>query len=302
MNKGILYAIGAYGLWGVFPIYWKLIQSVPALEIIGHRIIWTFVFLVLVLTLTKDWAVLKRASRERKTVLTFCLSALLLSINWLVYVYGVNSGFIVETSLGYFINPLVSMLLGIVFLREQLRLGQWIPVGLAFLGVVYLTVSYGALPWIALILAFSFGTYGLIRKTAPLGSLHGLTLETGLMCLLALPYLAILEATGEAAFGHQTTLTTILLLMAGVATGVPLLLFGAAARRIQLSELGFIQYIAPSTQFLIGVLIYGEDFSQDRVIGFSLIWLALLIYSLEGITNRRKEKKVNGTRSRSIAE
>lgn len=302
MSKGTLYAIGAYGLWGVFPIYWKLIQTVPALEIIGHRIVWTFVFLVLVLTLTKDWNTLKKASRERKTVLTFCLSASLLCINWLVYVYGVNNGFIVETSLGYFINPLVSMLLGIVFLRERLRPGQWLPVGLAFLGVLYLTVSYGALPWIALTLAFSFGTYGLIRKTAPLGSIHGLALETGLMSLLALPYLALLESSRQAAFGHQTSLTTILLLLAGVATGVPLLLFGAAARRIQLSSLGFIQYIAPSTQFLIGVLIYGEDFSQDRVIGFSLIWLALLIYSLEGVTARRKEKKLDGIRSRSIAE
>jgi chloramphenicol-sensitive protein RarD len=302
MNKGTLYAIGAYGLWGIFPIYWKLIQTVPALEIIGHRILWTFVFLALVLTLMKDWTNLKSAIRERKMILTFCLSALLLGINWLVYVWGVNAGFIVETSLGYFINPLVNVLLGVVFLREKLRPGQWLPVGLAFLGVLYLTISYGALPWIGLTLAFSFGTYGFIKKTAPLGSLHGLTLETGLMCLLALPYLAFLESSGQAAFGHQTPLTTSLLLLAGVATGVPLLLFGAAARRIQLSALGFIQYIAPTLQFLIGVLVYGEDFTQDRMIGFSLIWLALLIYSLEGITARRKEKKLDRIRSRSVAE
>ncbi|MEA3350753.1 MAG: EamA family transporter RarD, partial [Chloroflexota bacterium] len=281
---------GAYTMWGIFPVYWKLIHAVPALEIIGHRVAWSFVFVIAVVVLKKDWQGFSAIAENKKRFLPYVVTSVLLGINWLTYVWAVNAGYIIETSLGYFINPLVSVLLGVIFLREKLRLWQWISVGLAFGGVLYLTVGYGRLPWIGLTLAGSFGLYGLIKKTGSLESLHGFTLETALMFIPAVVYLFYLEVVGRAAFGHLSTPVTLLLALAGVATGVPLLWFGIAARRINLSTLGFLQYIAPTLQFLVGVLIYNEDFSQDRVIGFSVIWVALLIFSFEGMIVRRKKK------------
>ncbi|MEA2008956.1 MAG: EamA family transporter RarD [Chloroflexota bacterium] len=290
MKKGVLYSIGAYVLWGVFPIYWKTIHDVPALEIISHRVVWSFVFVLGLVTLKRGWHEFGLLSENKK--LPYLATAVLLSINWLTYVWGVNAGYIIETSLGYFINPLVSVLLGVIFLHEKLRPWQWISVGLAFLGVLYLSLSYGRLPWIALTLAGSFGLYGLIKKTAPLESLPGFTLETGIMFVPALSYLIYLEMAGRGAFGHASSPMTPLLALTGIATGVPLLWFGIAARQIKLSTLGFLQYIAPTLQFLIGVLVYKEDFSQNRIIGFSIIWTALLIYSLEGVFARRKAPSV----------
>jgi len=290
MNKGIFYAIGAYFLWGIFPIYWKLIQDVPALEIIAHRIVWAFIFVMIVMTVTKDWHGIIQAIKDRKAVLTFLVTAILLFINWLVYIWAVNAGNIVDASLGYFINPLMNVLLGVIFLRERLRLWQWIPVGIAVLGVLYLTVSYGALPWIGLTLAFTFGIYGLLKKTATLSSINGFTLEIGFMFIPALAYLLILGSNGQGSFPHGPALETILLLFTGVATGLPLLLFGAAARLISLSTLGFIQYMAPTMQFLIGVFVYGEAFTPERMIGFGLIWLALTIYSVDSLRARRNHR------------
>jgi chloramphenicol-sensitive protein RarD len=283
MNKGMLYAIAAYGFWGLFPLYWKTLQHVPALEILSHRMAWSLLFVLVLLLVRRQWGWVKTAVAQPKTLLLFTASAALLSLNWFVYIWGVNAGHIVETSLGYFINPLVSVLMGVFFLGEKLRRGQWVAIGLAAIGVLYLTLRYGSLPWIALTLATSFALYGLIRKTAPLGSLEGLSLETALMFLPALGYLVYLEAADTAAFGHVDTLTTVLLGFAGVATAVPLLLFAAGARLIKLATIGILQYIAPTLQFLIGVLIYHEPFTLDRLIGFSLIWLALLVYSAENI-------------------
>ena len=292
MKKGVWYAIGAYGLWGVFPIYWKTIQDIPALEIISHRVVWSFIFVLGLVAIKKDWREFNPIANNKKQLLPYLATAILLGVNWLTYVWGVNAGYIIETSLGYFINPLVSVLLGVIFLREKLRPWQWISVALAFLGVLYLALSYGRLPWIALTLAGSFGLYGLIKKTASLESLHGFTLETGAIFVPALAYLIYLEAAGQGAFGHTTIPMTALLALTGIATGVPLLWFGTAARQIKLSTLGFLQYIAPTLQFLIGVLVYNEDFSPDRIIGFSVIWAALLLYSLEGIFARRKASSV----------
>lgn len=283
MNKGMLYAIAAYGLWGLFPLYWKTLQHVPALEILSHRMTWSLLFVLLLLLVRRQWGWLKTAVAQPKTLLLFTASAVLLSLNWFVYIWGVNAGHIIETSLGYFINPLVSVLMGVLFLGEKLRRGQWVAIGLATVGVLYLILRYGSLPWISLTLATSFALYGLIRKTAPLGSLEGLSLETALMFLPALGYLVYLEAAGTAAFGHVDGLTTLLLGFAGVATAVPLLLFAAGARLIKLATIGILQYIAPTLQFLIGVLVYHEPFTTDRLIGFSIIWLALLIYSAENI-------------------
>ncbi len=207
MKKGILYGIGAYLLWGIFPIYWKWLHAVPAIQMISHRIIWSFVLLALILFVTRQWKAFRSAALSRRVVLIYLASAILLSINWLTYVWAVNAGFVVETSLGYFINPLLSVLLGVIFLREKLRPWQWVPIGLAAIGVIYVAVSYGQFPWIALTLAFSFGIYGLVKKTAPLGSLYGLTLETGLLFLPAVGFLVYMEGLGQGAFLHGGPVT-----------------------------------------------------------------------------------------------
>lgn len=288
MNKGVLYGISAYLLWGVIPIYFKSIQEVPALQILGHRVVWSFALLIAVVALRGERRNIINASRQGRTVAIYSLAAGLLSVNWLVYIWGVNNGYIIETSLGYFINPLVNILLGVLILKERLRPIQWIPIGLAALGVAYMTLSYARLPWIALTLAISFGTYGLIKKVSPLNSLNGLTLETGILFIPAALFLLFVELRGVGVFGHAPPTTNVLLLLAGVMTTVPLLLFGAAVQSIPLSLLGLLQYIAPTCQFLIGVLMYGESFDQVRMIGFGLIWTALILLWIEGILERRR--------------
>ena len=287
MNKGIWNGLAAYAMWGFFPIYWKLLHEVPALQVIGHRIGWSFILLVVVILLTGQWTEFRSGALAPKVIGIYALAGVLLSINWLIYVWGVNSGFIVETSLGYFINPLISVLLGVIFLRERLRGMQWLAVGLAAAGVIYLTLTYGRPPWIALSLAFSFGIYGLVKKIAPLGSLYGLTLETALVFPLAFIYLAFLQSKGTGAFLHQGALTDILLIGTGVVTSIPLLMFASAARQIPLTMIGVLQYIAPTLQFLIGVFLYHEPFDQSRLIGFSLVWLALIIFWVENYLANR---------------
>ena len=244
----------------------------------------------MILVLQQEWRWLKDALHNRHTLLVYTLAAILLSINWFTYIWAVNAGFVVEASLGYFINPLVNFLLGVIFFGEKLRRGQVAAVLLAVLGVVYLTVSYGSLPWISLVLAFTFGMYGLIKKTASLESMHGFSLETAVLFLPALGFLLYRDATGVGAFMHQEVSTTLLLVLAGPVTSIPLLLFGFAARRIPLSMLGFIQYIAPTLQFMLGVFVYHEPFPLSRLVGFSMIWLALLIYSVEGVRFNRRQK------------
>ncbi len=287
MNKGVLFAFAAYGIWGFFPLYFKALYGVPAFQIMTHRVAWSFVVIGLLLLLRREWPALK-ASLKPRTLLIYLLAAVLLSANWLVYVWAVNAGYVLETSLGYFINPLVSVLLGVVFFRERLRLAQWLTIALAAIGVIYLTISHGSLPWIALTLAFSFGLYGMIKKIAPLGSLHGLTVETAVLFLPALGYLLAVEFIGTGAFVHAGAGPSILMIVSGLVTVVPLLLFSSAAHKVPLSTLGIIQYIAPTIQFLIGVLVFGEAFTPERVVAFSLIWIALAIYSAEGFWVRRR--------------
>jgi len=291
MNKGIITAASAYILWGFLPLYFKFVHDVPALETTAHRVIWSVLLLVVILVVRRDFGAF-RASLNRRTLLIFGGSAALLAVNWLIYVYGVTSGYVVETSLGYFINPLVNVVLGTIFLGERLRPTQWIPVGLAALGVTYLTFSLGSLPWIALALAFTFGLYGLVRKVAPLGSRYGLTLETGLLFIPAAAYLAALEFNGTAYFGHAGLATTILLALLGVVTAVPLLLFASGARQVPMTTLGLLQYIAPTLQFLTGIFLYGEPVTPARMMGFAIIWTALAIYSLEGFLARRRARTV----------
>jgi chloramphenicol-sensitive protein RarD len=287
MNKGILNGIAAYALWGFFPIYWKLLHRVPALQVIGHRISWSFVLLIVFILLTRQWKDFQSTALTSKTLGIYSIASVLLTVNWLMYVWGVNAGFIVETSLGYFINPLLSVLLGVIFLRERLRPVQWIPVALAATGVIYLTVAYGRLPWIALTLAFTFGFYGFVKKLAPLGSLYGLTLETGIVFPFAWIYLAFVEFTNRGAFLHDGALIDALLIGAGLVTTIPLLMFASAAKQIPLTVVGILQYIAPTLQFLIGIFLYHEPFDQSRLVGFGLVWLALIIFWAESYLANR---------------
>lgn len=288
MNRGILYGIGAYLMWGFFPIYFKAIQMVPALQIMFHRVVWSFFFLATLILLKRDWPRLRAQVARPRVVPVYSLAACLLALNWLIYIWGVNTGQVVETSLGYFINPLVSVLLGVVILRERLRPLQWLPVALAAIGVLYLTLQHGSLPWIALALAFTFGMYGLLKKIAPLGALYGLTLETAILFLPALGYLLFVESQGSGSFGHLGWNLNVVLALSGVVTALPLLMFATAARAIPLSLVGILQYFAPSVQFLLGVFLYREPFSLPQLVGFTIIWTALLIFTLEGFLERRR--------------
>lgn len=293
MKKGgTLAAIGAYALWGFLPLYWKAVHTVPALEILCHRMVWSFVLAVILLTWKRHWKWLQQIRKRPVTLVIFLGAASILTLNWFIYIWAVNAGRLVDASLGYFINPLLNVLLGVLFLRERLRLWQWIPVGIAAAGVTYITLSYGVFPWIALTLAITFGFYGLLRKTASLNALEGLSLETAFMFLPAFLYLVHLEKTGAGTLGHTMATTNILLAFSGVATALPLILFAYAARRVTLTTLGFLQYIAPTGQFLLGVLVYGEAFEGARVIGFCAIWVALLMYSLERIIEGRRARTI----------
>lgn len=286
-NKGIWFAVGAYSAWGLLPLYWKFLHHLDAMQIISHRIIWSCLILALVLTVTRQWRSFRGAIVKPRVLPIYFIAAVLVGLNWLVYVWAVNANFVVETSLGYFINPLISVLLGVIFLRERLRLGQWIPIGLAALGVLYLTLSYGQPPWIAITLALSFGLYGLVKKVAPLGSVFGLALETSILFIPALGYLLYADSIGQGAFIHEGWVITLLLAGAGLVTTVPMLMFASAAQRIPLSLVGILQYIAPTLQFLLGVLVYKEPFSQTQAIGFGIVWVALILFAAEGLLARR---------------
>lgn len=287
MNKGIWQALGAYGCWGLFPLYWKMLHGVPALEVIGHRIVWSFISLLVVLVILRQWREFRKNVLDFRTIKIYTLAALLVGCNWLVYVWAVNSGHIVESSLGYFINPLFSVLIGVIFFREKLRMWQWIPISFAFLGVLYLTITMGSLPWIALTLAISFAFYGMVKKVAPLSSLHGLTLETVILFLPAALYLLFCEKNGHGAFLHAGIGIAVLLAGTGVVTSLPLLLFSAAAKRIPLSYVGILQYISPTIQFLIGILVFREGFSLQQFIGFCFVWIALVIFALDSFSAYR---------------
>jgi chloramphenicol-sensitive protein RarD len=280
MKKGILYGIGAYVCWGFFPIYWKSLHQVPATQLIGHRILWSFLLLIVIILFAGQWGEFRKTINS-KVIRIYSIAAVLIGINWLVYVWAVNANYIVETSLGYFINPLLSVLLGVIFLKERLRIAQWIPVILASLGVAYLSYVYGRLPYIALTLSVSFGLYGLVKKISPLGPLHGLTIETGILCLPALVYLIFVESNGTGAFLHTGLTSSLLMIGAGLVTTIPLLMFATAARLIPLWVVGLLQYIAPTLQFIIGVFIYKEPFSHEQLIGFSIVWTALIIFLVE---------------------
>jgi len=286
MSKGILCGIGAYSLWGLFPLYWKLLRHVSAFELIGHRIVWSFVLLVLFVFFKRQWRSLYSALNRRSCAI-YLIASLLIGANWVVYVWAVNAGYIVETSLGYFINPLLNLLLGFFIFRERLRLGQWVSIAIAATGVIYLTITFGRIPSIALFLAGTFATYGLVKKLAPLSSIQGLTLEIGLLFIPAVLYLAVLHFNGTLSFGESGTDSDLLMVGTGVVTTIPLLLFASAAKEVPLTILGVLQYLAPTIQFFIGVFVFREEFDSTRLIGFILVWLALLLFWFESYRARR---------------
>ena len=292
MNKGTWLAVGAYSIWGFLPVYWKLLKHVPALQLLGHRIGWSFILLFLFLLVSQRWDSFRKAINSPRVLRTYLVAAILIGINWLTYVWAVNAGYIVETSLGYFINPLVSVLMGVIILKETIRTWQWVAIAIAAIGVLYLTVSYGTIPWIALTLAFSFGFYGLMKKTAPLNSINGITLETGILFLPSLGWLIFADLSGDGAFLNTGWVSDILMVAAGLVTTVPLLMFASAAKLIPLSMVGILQYIAPTIQFLIGVLLYHEPFTSYRVVGFTIVWFALIIFGVEGQLVQRSNRRL----------
>lgn len=286
MRKGITLAVFSYLAWGLFPLYFKSISAIIPTEILAHRIIWAMPFLLVVMASQHHWDWLTGLTKRPKVLAGFALSALLLSLNWLIYVWAVNNGRIIDGSLGYFINPIVNVLLGYVLLKERLRATQWIAVGVAAAGVVWLAILSGHMPWISLALAVTFGCYALLRKTAALSALEGLTLETMILFPFAIAY--VLYLNSQHASGYVAAMTNggslgWLLMAAGPITAVPLLSFAFAARRIPMATLGLLQYISPSMQLLVGIAVYHEPFDTRRMIGFLIIWSALGLYSVEGL-------------------
>jgi chloramphenicol-sensitive protein RarD len=284
---GVLYGVAAYSWWGLVAIYFKAVKHVPAMEVLAHRVIWSTLLLVVLMRAFRRWPAALAAVREPQVLKTLVGSTTLIALNWLLYIWAVANDRVLEGSLGYFINPLVNVLLGFLFLHERLRSWQYVSIGLAAVGVIYMTLSYGTVPWVALSLATTFAFYGLLRKIARVDSLVGLTLETCLLTPLMLGYLVVLFAQGRSAFG-TTFSTTVLLLLAGAVTAIPLLWFASAARRLRLATLGQLQYIAPTGQFLLAVAVFGESFTRVHAFSFACIWIGLLIYTADSIRAGRK--------------
>jgi chloramphenicol-sensitive protein RarD len=282
-RRGVLYGIAAYSMWGLFPLYWPLLKPSGALEILAHRMVWSLVAVVVILAVRRHWSWIGELLRSPRKLGLLTLAAALITVNWGVYIYAVNTGHVVESALGYFINPLVSVLFGVLLLKERLRPWQWGAVGLGAVAVVVLTLDYGRLPWIALVLAASFGTYGLVKKIAQVGSAESMTIETLVLLLPALGYLFYLEQQGTATFGSTGPGHALLLVGAGVITAVPLLCFTSAAIRVPLTMMGLLQYIAPVLQFIVGVFVAHEVMPPSRWIGFAIVWIALSLFTWDSL-------------------
>jgi chloramphenicol-sensitive protein RarD len=287
-RRGFWYGVAAYVFWGLFPLYWPLLRPAGPIEILALRVVWSLVAVGLLLTAARRWPQLRALTRDRHRLAFVGVGAVTIAINWGTFIYAVNSGHVLETSLGYFINPLVLVALGVVVLGERLRAGQWAALSVAAIAVVGLTLDYGRPPWIALVLACSFGTYGLMKKRAAVGATEGLVLETAILAPLALAWLAWLQLDGQAAFGHEGWLNTVLLIGTGIVTTIPLLLFGGAATRVPMTTLGMLQYIAPVMQFVLGLWLFHEAMSPARWVGFGLVWLSLVLLTVESLLRRRR--------------
>jgi chloramphenicol-sensitive protein RarD len=286
-RRGLLFGLSAYVLWGLFPLYFPLLEPASAVEILAHRVLWTLVFMIGLLALRRRWAWVRQIIRDRRRLLILTVASLVIAVNWGVYIWAVNHGHVVEAALGYYINPLVTVLLGVVLLRERLRRGQWLAVGLATLAVVTLTVDLGRPPWVALVLALSFATYGLMKNRVQMPAVESLAVETALLVVPAAIVLAVIEAGGQASFGRAQAHVTVLIVGLGVVTAVPLLLFGAAASRVPLSTMGLMQYVTPTLQFLIGLLVAHERMSVGRWLGFIIVCFALLVFTVDSLRAAR---------------
>ena len=286
-RRGVLLGVTAYLLWGLFPLYFPLLKPATPLEIVAHRIIWSLLFVAILLTFGRRWSWVVPFLRDRRRLLILSVAAVVIGINWGVYIWAVNSDHVVEAALGYFINPLVTVLLGVVVLGERLRRAQWAAVGLAAVAVVVLTVAYGRLPWVALTLAFSFATYGLMKNRVRMPAVESLAVECALLFLPATALLLVLQARGTLVFSHTTWHVSLLLGLAGVITAIPLICFGAAAARIPLSTMGLLQYLTPILQFLIGVLVFDEAMPASRWVGFALVWAALVVFTVDTLRAAR---------------
>lgn len=285
-NIGIVYALSAYFIWGMAPLFWRLIEHVPSAEIVAHRMLWSAILVLIVIVIMGQWRQFAGLLKQKRKLLLLFFASLAISLNWGIYIWAINSGHIVESAMGYFINPLFNVLLGVIFFRERLRITQGLAIGLAAMGVAYLIFVHGQVPYIALSLAVSFGVYGALKKTIVVPATHGMAVETGLLVLPVLAYLAFLSSSGDMVFGRSGT-DDLVLILGGAFTLAPLVLFAAAARRITMTALGMTQYLGPSLQLVIGVWIFNEPFGSDRQIAFGLIWLALLIYTIDQLNNSR---------------
>lgn len=289
-NKGLLYAIGAYTWWGVIPIFWKQLDHVGPIEIVMHRMVWSCLMVTGLIAVMGQWAAFKALFRDYKLLLRMAIASLLVSVNWGIFIWAVNEGRIVETSMGYFINPLISVVFGVLFFAERLRFTQVLAIAIAGCGVLYLIFGYGEFPFVALSLAITFALYGVVKKSLSIPATHGLALETLLMFLPAAAYLVYVQVNGAGVFGSAIR-TDSLLILAGLFTLVPLVLFASAAKLISMTALGMSQYIGPFLQLLLGVLVYHEPFGSERMIAFGLVWIALVIYSIDQLNHRRKTRR-----------
>ena len=291
-KQGLMYTAGSYFLWGILPLYWKMIDNVSAEEILAHRIFWSFLFMLVLLTINKDWKNVidssKRIVKKPILIVSLIISSLLISTNWFVYIWSVNNNHMIEASLGYYINPLISVLLGMIFFKEKLNLWQKVSMCVAALGVLIMTLYYGEVPWVAIILALSFGLYGLTKKMTKFSSAIGLTFETLVVTPIAAYYLLLIASNGESEFFAFHLSTNVLLIGAGIATAIPLLLFASGAQRIPLFMVGVLQYIAPTITLLIGILLYKEPFTSVEMVTFMFIWTALILFTLSNSKYFRK--------------
>lgn len=288
MNKGVLLALSAYVLWGLLPLYWKLLAQFDSLEVLAHRIIWSFAFFAAYFAFRKRFQWISPVVKSWRQVGTLCVISILITANWGIYIWAVNNDHIVETSLGYFMNPLLSVIIGVVLLGERLRTWQWFSASLAAFGVLYLTIYYGKFPWIAVSLALTFALYGLLKKKSLLGPMQGMLLETAIVALPATGFLLWLQRNDRLEFVDHGIPTVALLIASGFLTALPLLLFASAAKQIPLSTLGLLQYTAPTLQLLIGIFVFGEAFDLQRLVGFSFIWVALVVFTAEQLAHRKR--------------
>jgi chloramphenicol-sensitive protein RarD len=287
-RRGFLLGVAAYAMWGLFPLYWPLLEPANAFEILGHRIIWSMVSMGALVLVLRRTAAFRAMVHDRRVVRLLTLGAALITVNWATYIWGVNNGHVVETSLGYFINPLVTVLMGVFILGERLRSWQWVAMGVALLAVVVLSIDYGRLPWVALVLAFSFGSYGLCKKQAGAPPVESLTFETLVIGPIALGYIMWLTARGDSNFTDHGAGHLVLFLSTGVITAVPLICFGGAAIRVPMVTLGLLQYLAPILQFALGIVYFHEDMPGGRWIGFGLVWAALALFTVDSLRHRRR--------------